>query len=388
MKNLIVVLTGIFLVIACQKEYSLDSGIATGSSATGTLKDTLGNCQPIIINGNYITDSTLKDSSYVLIRVNITSPGNYKINTDIQNGYSFRDSGYFSATGLQTVKLKGIGKPTLPIASDFTVTFNNSNCFFRITATGSSGGGGTTPAVYTLSGSPSACSNYKVLGVYKTGTALSTANTITVQVNVTTAGSYTISTTTVGGMKFSGSGTFASTGLQNVTLTGSGTPTTAGANTFPVTAGTSNCSFVVNVTAGSATAEDSAWSFTQGAKFYYGMVDTITTVTDSGRTALIFIGAAYPTYDTALYIGVLLPGSTIVAGTYPSTTKAQFAYEDINGKTIFKADPTTPTATLQVVISSYNAATKLVTGTFSGTALNAAGMPVPITNGKFKGVVK
>ncbi len=392
MKNLLVVFVGILLVIACQKEYSVDSGIATGSSAAGTLKDTLGNCQPITINGNYFADSILKDSNYVLLQVNITSPGNYKINTDIQNGYSFRDSGYISTTGLQTVKLKGIGTPTLPIASDFTVFFNNTNCFFRIvstTALGGGSGGGTTAAVYTLAGSPAACSNSLVQGTYKAGIPLSVAtNKIVLQVNVTTAGTYSIATTTVGGMRFSGSGTFTSNGLQSVTLTGSGTPTTAGANTFPLTAGSSNCSFVVNVTAGTATAADSAWSFTQGTKLYYGPIDTAYVQTSSGLTALILEGVTYPSYDTTFEIAVLLPGTTIVPGTYPSTTKAQFAFDDIAAKTIYKADPTTLTATLQVVIASYNAATKTVIGTFTGTALNAAGTPVPITGGKFKGVLR
>ncbi len=388
-----VVLTAIFLVIACQKEFSLDSGTATGSSAAGTLKDTLGNCQPITTNGNYITDSTLRDSNYVLIQVNITSAGNYKINTDIQNGYSFRDSGYFSATGLQTVKLKGIGKPKLPITSDFTVFFNNTNCFFRITSTtgiGGGTGGGTTPSVFTLAGSPNTCSNYTLQGTYKKGVVLSAAtNKLILQVNVTTAGTYTITTTTVGGMKFGGTGTFTTNGLQTVTLTGTGTPTTAGTNTFPITAGSSTCSFAVNVTSSTASAADSAWSFTQGTKFYYGMVDTLFMQTALGvGTALVFGGSAYPTYDTTLDIAVLLPGTTIVPGTYPSTTKAQFAFDDINGKTIFKADPTTATANLQVVISAYDATTKIVTGTFAGTVLNAAGAPVPITGGKFKGVVK
>lgn len=387
-----VVLTGIILAVACQKEYSLDSGTATGSSAEGTLKDTLGNCQPIIINGKYIADSTLKDSNYVLIQVNITSVGNYKINTDVQNGYSFRDSGYFSAKGLQTVKLKGFGKPILPIASDFTVSFNNTNCFFRITAPGTPGSG-TTAAVFTLAGSPAACSNYIVQGTYKTGTPLSaSANTLMLQVNVTTAGSYSITTTTVGGMKFSGSGSFTTTGLQNITLTGSGTPTTAGVNTFPITAGSSNCSFVVNVTAGTgtggATAEDSAWSFTQGTKFYYGPIDTMLTIVDSGRTFLIFEGSSFPTYDSTLDVIILMPGTTIVAGTYPTTAKTQFEFDDINNKPVYKASPLTPTVNLQIVISSYNATTKIVTGTFEGTVLNAAGTSVPITGGKFKGVVK
>ena len=397
MKNLLLVLTGLFLFVACQKEYSLDSGTATRGSAAGTLKDTLGNCQPIVINGKYVADSTLRDSNYVLIQVNITSPGNYKINTDIQNGYSFRDSGNFSATGLQTVKLKGIGKPLLPIASDFTVFFNNTNCFFRITANlPSGGGGGTTAAVFTLPGSPAACSNYNVQGTYKTGTPLTAANNkILLQVNVTTAGSYSITTTTVGGMRFSGSGTFTSTGLQPVTLTGTGTPTTSGINTIPITAGSSTCSLVVNVTAGTATAADSAWSFTQGTKFFYGPIDTAYTQTIAAPTGsftgLILEGVTYPSFDTTFEIGVLIPGTTIVPGTYLSNDRArlaEFAFDDVTGKPIFKADLTTTTATLQVKISSYDPGTKIVTGTFDGTALNAANTPVPITGGKFKGVVK
>jgi hypothetical protein len=146
-KNLIVVLAGIFLAISCQKEYSVDTGIMPGVSATGTLKDSLGNCQPVTINGTVRVDSILRDTNNVVIQVNVTAPGSYNISTDVQNGYSFSDSGYFSTIGLQTVRLKGTGRAITATASDFTVTFNNSSCFFRITSTGTSGtgGGGTTP---------------------------------------------------------------------------------------------------------------------------------------------------------------------------------------------------------------------------------------------------
>jgi hypothetical protein len=116
-------------------------------------------------------------------------------------------------------------------------------------------------------------------------------------------------------------------------------------------------------------------------------MDTIYIQTQSALTGLIILGSAYPTYDSTMDLAVLLPGTTIVPGTYPSTTKAQFAFDDINGKTIFKADPTTTAANLQVVISTYDPATKIVTGTFSGTVLNAANAVVPITGGKFRGVV-
>ena len=71
------------------------------------------------------------------------------------------------------------------------------------------------------------------------GTALGASNTVVLNVNITTAGSYNITTTAVNGMTFTWSGTLA-LGNQTITLTGSGTPTTAGANVIAVTAGSSN----------------------------------------------------------------------------------------------------------------------------------------------------
>jgi hypothetical protein len=78
-------------------------------------------------------------------------------------------------------------------------------------------------------------------------TPLTNSNKVILQVNVTTIGSYSITTTAVSGITFTGSGNFTATGAQTVVLTGSGTPSAAGAVTIPVTAGSSNCSFTVTV---------------------------------------------------------------------------------------------------------------------------------------------
>ncbi len=65
-------------------------------------------------------------------------------------------------------------------------------------------------------------------GTYTAGQAVTSANTMTLYANVTTAGSWSISTTAHNGVTFSGSGTFAATGCQLITLQASGTPLSAG----------------------------------------------------------------------------------------------------------------------------------------------------------------
>jgi hypothetical protein len=497
-KHLLAVLAGLIVFTACQKEFSVDSGL-TGGLAVGTLKDSLGDCQPILINGSYVTDSTLTDANYVYVQVNITTPGVYRITTDVQNGFQFKDSGYFATAGPQSVKLRGSGKPILSIPTEFTVSFGNSKCLFTVNV--SATGGGSTNAVFTPVGSPT-CSNANVQGTYTSGVALTATNKVDLQVNVTTPGSYTLTTTAMNGMIFSGSGTLTATGVQTITLTGTGTPVAAGStlvpiivgttgcaftvtvvqgsgpaaavytlattgttcsnasvqgtytagtavtsantvqlqvnvttpgvyslttmtvngfsfsttgtftttglqmvtlqatgtptsaqtSTFPVAVGTTGCAFTVTVgggsTGGGGTATDSAWSFNQGATFYFGPSDTAYTQVVTGLGTILSIeGHKYNGVDTSFYIDILLPGTTVVAGTYSTTTSGDMYLDDANGNTIYEVDPTTTGASMNIIIISYNPTTKVVIGTFSGTALNKTGAVVPITNGKFKATV-
>ena len=101
-------------------------------------------------------------------------------------------------------------------------------------------------AVYTLVGAGGNCSGSVLSGNYYTGKALTSANTVQLQVNVTTAGSYSISTNTTDGFQFAVSGNFVSTGIQTVTLTASGTPSGTGVFVFSAKAGT-GCDFTVLV---------------------------------------------------------------------------------------------------------------------------------------------
>lgn len=107
---------------------------------------------------------------------------------------------------------------------------------------------GATTGVYTPD-----CSGISVQGTYITGQGLvSTANTITIPVNVTQLGTYAI-TASSAGMFFTSSGTFTTLGAQNIVLEGSGFPTTVGSNLVTIQMGNTYCNVIINVQNGIAT---------------------------------------------------------------------------------------------------------------------------------------
>jgi len=251
MKHLKFPLIAIFLlsfIAGCQKELSFEQPLL--NSAEGSLKSsTSGDCLPIIVKGTYKAGVNVGDTNYVDIEVDVTKVGSYTIASNPVNGYSFNGAGDFTILGATTVRLKAVGKPTVAGNDDFNITFDSTTCFFSIdviAGTPPPPPGG--PAAFILAGMPGICGSFVPSGNYVLNTALTTSNTVTVGVNVTTAGSYTISTNPVNGMQFSATGVFATTGNQTVVLNGSGTPAAAIASNFTVTAGTSTCTFTITVT--------------------------------------------------------------------------------------------------------------------------------------------
>ncbi len=99
-------------------------------------------------------------------------------------------------------------------------------------------------SVYTYNGAPNICSTPVVTGTYQVGVSLDLTNTVTVNVDVTTPGTYVISTANINGMIFSSAGTFATTGAQTITLVGSGVPLNATTSIF--VPGTNGCSFTIS----------------------------------------------------------------------------------------------------------------------------------------------
>jgi hypothetical protein len=137
----------VLLIVSCQKELSVE-GKGLKGAAQGSLTDSSGNCKDADVRGEYVIDQPLTDSNYIVIKVNFTLQGKYKIYSDTVNGMWFIDSGFALTTGPTTVKLKGNGKPILPNRADFVLTFNNSFCAFSVISSTIGGGGGGTSNDY------------------------------------------------------------------------------------------------------------------------------------------------------------------------------------------------------------------------------------------------
>lgn len=277
---------------SCQKEYSFENPIST-AEAKGSLTDSLGNCLYDSVYGTFYNGvAPGGDTAYVELQVQVDSVGNYRIYTDLQNGFMLGDSGFFNKTGINSIKLKPVGIPLLQTVTDFAVTFSGDTCHF---------------AVY----------------------------------------------------------------VQDSTGTGLGGGNTGG--------------------------EDSVgtWEFYADSAYIHGNVnlalfsDTVTGV--SGIYALGINGTTAG--DSTLVLMVIFPGNTIDTGTYVSqgipSSNALLGFSDQNLNTLYSAinDPQSQSL-LTIHIDSYNSTTRVVTGTFSGSA-NIANTTdlININNGKFTATV-
>lgn len=93
------------------------------------------------------------------------------------------------------------------------------------------------------------CTNSKAVGTYIQGKSLTSSNYLSVTVNVTKIGNYTISGTTTNGYNFYGTGVFLNTGVQTVQVPGQGTPAAVQTNTVQLIANGVNvtCSPAISI---------------------------------------------------------------------------------------------------------------------------------------------
>jgi len=478
----------VFGFISCSKELSLEN---RKSSSRGSLKsDVSQECLPKTLEGSYIAGKSFNDSNYLEVAIDVTKTGSYFITTDTLNGYYFEGSGNFGNTGMNTIRLKAVGKPLAAGTDDFLVSFDSSFCFFtaNVLSTAIS-----SPALYTLQSNGSSCLDFALSGVYATGVALNAANKVDIKVAVTTVGSYSLTTSPVSGITFSGSGTFTTTGIQTITLQASGTPSAAASISIPISIGNSTCRFPltigtpaagtitcagtipngtynqgtpltaantvqiqVNVTAagvysistntangfsfsktgnftttgmqtvilvGSGTPVSAAtsnftasfggstctfpvavvagtrppptstyfWRFTSGGVSYQGGIDSAAITTLPPMAVLNFTGTSTgpATGDTVLNIILSdVNGAFTVNETYSTsvgpTANAGFFEVAKNVSTLFAANPISGGPTLVIKITAHNTTTKVIEGTFDGTAKDGAGALKTITAGQFK----
>ncbi len=92
------------------------------------------------------------------------------------------------------------------------------------------------------------CLPKTVTGTYKVAVPLvADSNTISVAVNVTTTGTYLVTTDTVNGFFFNATGRFTSPGTNTVKLRSNGTPFAAGVNNFRISFDSTFCDVQVTV---------------------------------------------------------------------------------------------------------------------------------------------
>ncbi len=129
------------LFFSCQKDFSIENG--NTQVAAGSLWDSAGNCLPDTVIGTFYNGVTPgSDTAYVEIQVNVTQTGSYNITTaPLENGLEFFDSGFFSNTGINTMRLKPIGTPILNTPTTFNISFDSSFCSFTVNVQDSTGTG-------------------------------------------------------------------------------------------------------------------------------------------------------------------------------------------------------------------------------------------------------
>lgn len=103
------------------------------------------------------------------------------------------------------------------------------------------------PSGYLVKGPGNDCSLITIKGNYVVGKNLTDSNFLQVQVYVTSAGRYTITSDYINGYSFASSGNFKDTGLVFINLPATGKPTSIGTNLFNLRYDSSKCQVEVTV---------------------------------------------------------------------------------------------------------------------------------------------
>lgn len=277
-------LLSVLVLTSCQKELGYTDSV-------GSLVDSLGNCRSATLAGTFRADSALGGGNYAEIQVNVVTPGTYFIVSDTINGFYFKGSGAFNATGLNTVRLLGYGRPLLQGSNIFTFSYCGTTCSMLVNVLPSA----IPTAQFVLGANSGTCTGV-IVGSYVQGTALNTSNTVVQDVTVNATGPFRIYTDTLNGVYFTASGTFTNTGIQSVDLVGYGTPVSAGSFTYTVRGATSTCSFQITYLPATTTNTDyfptslnSWWTYSSSVTSpdsLYKKVNTTTVV--SGNNYSVF----------------------------------------------------------------------------------------------------
>lgn len=362
-KSILSVLLAVFIFASCEKEYSVELGNAGGGTQGGTAIFTLdgapGPCNGVQIAGSYAVGTATTAANNVNITVDVQALGTYTISTATINGVVFAATGTFANLGIQLIQLNAAGTPVA--AGNFNYLPGVASCSFQISVDGGGTSNGT--AVYVFNGAPNNCATPAISGDYVVGTPLNPIlNQVILLAKVTTAGTYTINTTTTNGMQFTATGSFATAGPdQPVTFVGSGTPSAAISSNFLTGTAAVGCTFTI-VPTNVGTGGTSAFVLE-------GNPNTCVTKVVAGTYK-----AGIPLDPNANTVTV--SANVTTAGTYSVTATA-------NGMTFTGTGTFANTGAAQPVVLR-GTGTPVIAGTFNfapGTLAQACSFPITVTAG-------
>lgn len=357
-----------------------------GANAVYTFAGAGGTCTGAVLSGTYMEGLPLTANNTAVVSIDITAIGNYSISSTQVNGVTFTATGVFNDTAQTTVTLTAQGTPLAAGTFNFALLGNGSSCAFSVTFDPPA-----PPAVFTLVGSPGNCSLATTSGTFAVGSPV-TGNTVTLMVNITVVGSYSISTPVVNGVSFTGTGLFTSTGSGiPVSLLATGTATgPAGNVVFPFTGNGNSCSFTIPFI---AAATDFITCNINGVLTTFNVNAAATLDSSTGIPILNIDGASVSTSSNpSINLGIVAGSGVTPATTY--TTNQVVAgnviscdyYDAANTDFFAGSDPLNQggTPVFTIVVNTITATR--IAGTFSGTVKdnNGAGPGIKqITGGVF-----
>ncbi len=256
-------------------------------------------CSGAVLSGTYMQTLPMSSNNNATLSITVLTGGSYSIATPYVNGVSFSAAG-IANLGDNTLLLAGTGTPTTSGTFNYTVICGSSTCTFSVTFLPAA-----PSAVYSIGGITGSC-NATPHGTYTQGVPTNSSDSVTLTVNVTSTGTYQMTTGEVNGVTFAANGVFTVTGYQSVTLYASGTPITAAPYQFLYTLG-NGCTFSIPVT-GNYIICNLDGVFTT---FNYGASAGLTS--QAGGTLLSIDGSQFDpsTSDPSINIQISKPGSIV-----------------------------------------------------------------------------
>jgi len=245
----------------------------------------------------------------------------------------------------------------------------------------------------TLKDAAGICFPSSISGTFYNGIAAGTDTAfIQVKVNVTSRGTYIISTDVQNGLRFFDSGTFNNTGIYLVKLKPFGKAIAPVPTNFIIRFDTSTCPFALNVQDSSSLDKDlNTWKYTdtKNGITYRGVINRTYFLATSANNLLSLREETTDPNDTTFQIGIAFQGA-LGPGTYKTDTLNNFALSTkgrcINCAwgVIYKLKGAVTT----IVIKSYDPVTKIIKGTFSGTTVDWYNSVATVEDGEFSAVIK